>query len=551
MEDSMDDFTDDFFHPTVNNFSAAACTATMRGESIPEDLTVTTHQFATVRGILHHPGFGRVLHGTAPLFTRALNARSIMSNLVPTMNDPDEFPYCIWYPDTATQHTYRELASRYPSMNYQIGRACAVAGYYNLYLELNLLPDVHIAEEARENGHLDIFHHIMQAPTLYDVMNDYNRTINSTSPKYPAFLNGDTAVTSWLTTHKQQCQAPTFFLGQVQDHHEQMSFNITEDMNLDEHIPDLGPMPPEMNQLLCMPLPPHLPSVRKDLLIIMAAHNGDIDRYSRLRRPTMLHSEINYVVHGIYHSTQFAKWWSQQGNCPNLSPFARCRVQSAIHARFIMNNDLSSINTSGCQSNLPDLIYYPQVAAEATYRELFNRQPQMRKSIARACIVGNYQALYDEVNIEPDYGLMAEATNSGNSYYLNDLQRKTEQGAEMGTRANLPHWKHLAHSQLSKKKIISPTGNLNEYIYRQGFDSFYDGLDANTDHIEYLIGRLGDPSTNDSSSPVVQELPYHVANEINRSPKRKRELSSESGSGSGKSDSPEYYYRPSGFGESK
>jgi hypothetical protein len=32
----------------------------------------------------------------------------------------------------------------------QVGRACAVAGYADLYGELGLLPDVSIADEARE-----------------------------------------------------------------------------------------------------------------------------------------------------------------------------------------------------------------------------------------------------------------------------------------------------------------------------------------------------------------------------------------------------------------
>lgn len=36
-------------------------------------------------------------------------------------------------------------------MQYQVERACAAGGYTSLYLELDLLPDVAIAEEARDN----------------------------------------------------------------------------------------------------------------------------------------------------------------------------------------------------------------------------------------------------------------------------------------------------------------------------------------------------------------------------------------------------------------
>ncbi|KAK1855664.1 hypothetical protein CCHR01_01678 [Colletotrichum chrysophilum] len=35
-------------------------------------------------------------------------------------------------------------------MRYQVGRACAVADYNKLYDELQLLPDVSIAEEAED-----------------------------------------------------------------------------------------------------------------------------------------------------------------------------------------------------------------------------------------------------------------------------------------------------------------------------------------------------------------------------------------------------------------
>lgn len=75
----------------------------------------------------------------------------------------------------------------------QVGRACAVAGYVNLYKELVLLPDVHIAEEARDNGCTEIYDLIMAQDVKYDVMNDYNRTVNLENPRQ-ANLNGDTAV---------------------------------------------------------------------------------------------------------------------------------------------------------------------------------------------------------------------------------------------------------------------------------------------------------------------------------------------------------------------
>ncbi|KAI8263482.1 hypothetical protein K4K53_008089 [Colletotrichum sp. SAR 10_77] len=58
-------------------------------------------------------------------------------------------PYCIWY-YLGSEDTYRRLARRYPEMRYHVGRACAAAGYAKLYFELDLLPDISIAEEARD-----------------------------------------------------------------------------------------------------------------------------------------------------------------------------------------------------------------------------------------------------------------------------------------------------------------------------------------------------------------------------------------------------------------
>lgn len=122
-----------------------------------------------------------------------------MNNTVPDMMDPNSIPNCIWYPEVATQDTYRQLVRKYPKMRYHVGRACAVAGYTELYRELGLLPDVFIAEEARECSNDNIFEDIMGAPARYAVMDDYTRTVNLVNPKLGAFLNGDTAPSSWLS----------------------------------------------------------------------------------------------------------------------------------------------------------------------------------------------------------------------------------------------------------------------------------------------------------------------------------------------------------------
>lgn len=66
-----------------------------------------------------------------------------------------------------------------------------------MYLKLDILPDVHIAEEARESGSIAIFDLIRGKAIMYSVINDYVRSIDSDNP-VQATLNGDTAARSML-----------------------------------------------------------------------------------------------------------------------------------------------------------------------------------------------------------------------------------------------------------------------------------------------------------------------------------------------------------------
>ncbi|KAL6230845.1 hypothetical protein BDW75DRAFT_244474 [Aspergillus navahoensis] len=90
-------------------------------------------------------------------------------------------------------------------------------------------------------------------------------------------------------------------------------FDITEDMSIDtDTTPARESSSEDATLLLYSPLPADLPTVDKDLLILMAAYYGDIDRYVRVRRPIMIEGEFIFVIRGIFHNTMFAKWWSLQ-----------------------------------------------------------------------------------------------------------------------------------------------------------------------------------------------------------------------------------------------
>ena len=229
-------------------------------------------------------------------------------------------PYCIWYPDLATEETYRRLVIRYPHMRHHVGRACAVARYFGLYKELDLLPDLSIAEEARDNRHnigsRQILEGILAQPCRWIVMNDYNRCVDILNALFAVHgLNADTAVRSCLVQSElseEACLGASFHGESHSDGLDSTSdyFDITEDGNIKSYIEGMQdeaqatPTNAEMTRLFWQPLTFDLPEGNKDLLILMAAYHGNIDRYHRLRRPKMLPAEPNCIIRGIYHNTR-------------------------------------------------------------------------------------------------------------------------------------------------------------------------------------------------------------------------------------------------------
>lgn len=176
--------------------------AAIQGKRIPDDPTNQIAQLFVARGIRIHDDLARELHGHLPEFTRALNARAIMSNRVPNIKSPDDFPYCFWHPDIPAERTLRVLVEKYPGndlLRYQVGRACTAGGYTSLYLEPDLLPNVAIAEEPRDNrtSGQAIYESNINSPTRWACMDDYNRCLHSTL-RSVAHLNGDTCVRCML-----------------------------------------------------------------------------------------------------------------------------------------------------------------------------------------------------------------------------------------------------------------------------------------------------------------------------------------------------------------
>lgn len=453
----------------------ASCVAAMRGERVPLALGSPLIQFCLIRGIRYHPNFADDVRHATPALSRAWNARRIMSNEIPDIANPEHAPYCIWHPDVASESTYRSLAQRYPHMRYQVARACAVAGYTDLYRELDVLPEVHVAEEARDNGNLVLFGDIMAAPARYSVMNDYDRTVNADNPRV-AFLNGDTAVRSTLE-RKRKVELPIvdnvleeWGAGDSSDDEAVIVmqlfkpgyFNITEDGHIDTYdgYPEATTIsvPDSMSRLLYSPLPLDLPPGNKDVLILMAAYYGDVDRYARLHRPVAIKGQIECVVHGIFHNTLFAKWWADRlADSPdNLDGMAAKMIEDirkSITARFIMNNDLSRVTEDTPADELPYCIWYPGRPSRGTLKELVRRRPDMKQQAGRACIVAGFTALFDELDPEPDAALLAEAEKSGYPHFAEFLRKKIEQA---GPEFSLPRFTYDSWKMLTRDQIHEP-----------------------------------------------------------------------------------------------
>lgn len=218
------------------------------------------------------------------------------------------------------------------------------------------------------------------------------------------------------------------------------TFNITEDMNVgevDSEDPQLNYLP----ELLSRPLPVDLPQGNKDLLILMAAYYGNIDRYARLRRPCVIKWEPGFLVHGIYHNSMFAIWCSTQ---TISDPLTSSSVKKAIYARMIMDNDLSRIVNMDTRqphkeflSHIPYLIWFPTPARDTTYKFLASAVRDMRPSVLHAAVdtedKSPFDWMIDDLGVAPTASAFQEAharnwgRGGGSSYFIRRLEARSQE----------------------------------------------------------------------------------------------------------------------------
>ncbi|ODM21536.1 hypothetical protein SI65_02380 [Aspergillus cristatus] len=330
----------------------------------------------------------------------------------------------------------------------------------------------------------------MATRVRYKVMDDYEHTVDLEDPFMPAFLNGDTAV-RW--TLQDRYAVPTYARERPfaqPDIEEDWHLNL-ENADIPEESMDLSY---DEAKLLYTPLPPDLPTMKNELLIRMAAYEGNIDRYARLMRPRMSWDELGCVLRGIYHHTMFARWWADQLeiNSQRLNSLSRqetwWRIKMAINARRVMTNDITGFNDQ--MEHKPWMIWWPLKPSHSTLRELARICPSMGQQIAIASILSDDQSTYMGLNAKPTYYMWLAAEQSTNAFYCADLVKR---GAQMGIDPTNGRWNWdgeadatIANREPTSEFVYAPLHE--EMMYQHEFHPImYEGLNPDASPVHPYV----------------------------------------------------------------
>lgn len=146
------------------------------------------------------------------------------------------------------------------------------------------------------------------------------------------------------------------------------------------------------------------------------------------------------MIRGIYHDTLFAKWWAVQGDAAHERLAGKGNnLREHIHARFVMNNDLSWLSDATPDRELPCCIWFPNTANITTYKELVRRRPSMKMACVKRCMVSNDSnafGRFGDVMPDPDLWLFAylverRQDEDDRAYYKVLEQKATEMGINL------------------------------------------------------------------------------------------------------------------------
>lgn len=137
-------------------------------------------------------------------------------------------------------------------------------------------------------------------------------------------------------------------------------------------------------------------------------------------------------------------WWAAKLNDPNSvaqsGSYSLFQIKSAINARRIMSDNLTTITATNPRATMLYNIWFPDHAEPVIYKALARIRPDMLYSCLRACIVADYRdtwsrlwsllvgapPIWDKEQLDQTYTVMTrplygEACDSRDPGYLSDI----------------------------------------------------------------------------------------------------------------------------------
>ncbi len=111
----------------------------------------------------------------------------------------------------------------------------------------------------------------------------------------------------------------------------------------------------------------------------------------------------------------------------------------------------------------------------------------MKAAVARACIVANYEDVYDDLDVEPDTALIAEARDSPNPHYRTDLERKVAERGGVDDRYDAPSARLQTRTHLFKLTTTYLHSQMSDLAAETEWGVAYNGLVGNMNAVELYV----------------------------------------------------------------
>lgn len=242
-----------------------------------------------------------------------ISSRFIMSNDLSYVR-PDA--RCIWYPEQATEQTYRELYNMNAGFSHQIAKACIIAGYNTLLVSMNIRVTTSLIMEACFIGNVRALRHLLDIGTeTYNMDDIFYRSCETFCriPTTPMFVCPELKGVDTI-----ECiQAKVDFA---------MRYKRGDLYHMLQ-----GDIPPDKN------------------LMSYYAYHSNVNKYKY--RDGINSREVFCLERGVLRSYEFAKV------CRNVIPYRYSSIHDFISGTLISCGDLTYVR---CTAKAIGLLTYPK-----------------------------------------------------------------------------------------------------------------------------------------------------------------------------------------------